>query len=211
MSNPFPATLEFKIHRSDGKISTFLAQGEPAVQNILEQIRRGKVFSQPSLVLADPNALAVYPGTAIARIDLQVDVNAEAFRNFDFIRDGGQKREITFETWETQINTLSKSDLTRQNILWEQGELVTTFGQIQLQNGSSICMEYRYSDNLPSVQDQRRFFQVVFSLAGFPFVPLSGGISILNPAQIIGCLFHPGGEPPANAWAVQSVEALNAA
>jgi hypothetical protein len=203
MSNPTPETLPFKLYRSDGEVSSFIANGIPAVQNILDQLQRGKVFSQSSLVLADVNVLVVYPSAEIVRIDLQIDT--DAFYNFDFIKDGGQKCEIPFEQWETQTQALMASDLTRRDILWEQGALVTTFGQVQLRNGQSICMEYRYAANLPAIQDQRRFFQVVFSLSGFPFIPLSGGISILNPAQIVGCLFHPGGEPPANAWVAQSV------
>jgi hypothetical protein len=204
MNNPLPETLSFKIYRSDGEVSNFMADGVPAVQNILTQIQSGRIFNQSSLVLADVNVLMVYPSAEIMRIDLQIDT--VTFNNFDFIKDGGQKREILFEQWETQTQSLVKRDLTRRNILWEQGDLVTTFGQVHLRNGQSICMEYRYVANLPAIQDQRRFFQVVFSLSGFPFIPLSGGISILNPAQIVGCLFHPGGEPPANAWMAKSLD-----
>ncbi|KAM3099956.1 hypothetical protein ACKFKF_13290 [Phormidesmis sp. 146-12] len=86
MSNLLPETLLFKIHRSNGEVSSFTASGVPAVQNILEQIQRGKVFTQPSLVLADVSVLVVYPGAEIVRIDLQIDVDSETFKSTIRIR-----------------------------------------------------------------------------------------------------------------------------
>jgi hypothetical protein len=198
-----PTTLEFQIHRSNGDISKFVAEDAASVRYILEQIQRGKIFTQPSLVLADTNALVVYPGAAITRIDLFIDVSAEDFRTIDFIKDGSQKLEITRDRWQAQIESLTNSQLTRQEVLGGESDIVTTFGRVQLANGDTICMEYQYRSNLPSVVEQRHFFQVVFSLPGFPFTRLGGGISILNPAQIVDCVFHPGGEPPATAWAAR--------
>lgn len=204
--NTFPATLEFKIHLVNGAVSRFTAEGEASVQRIFEQLQRGKVFTQHSLVLADAKALVVYPSSAIARIDLLIAINAEEFRTLDFVKDGAQKQEITAQQWHEQIESLLHSPLNRSDLLGHPGNSVTTFGQIQLSNGEYIYMEYRYDHNLPSLPEQRRFFQTVFSLPAFPFTSLNGEISILNPSHIISCTFHPGGEPPATAWSVHEIE-----
>lgn len=202
----FPSKLEFQIHRSDGEISNFLADSASSARNIFDQIQRGKVFTQPSLILADTNALMVYPGTAVVRIDLLVDAGAQDLHALDFIRDGAQRLEITHERWQAQTDALIQRQSTRRDLLGHEGDFVTTFGQIQMASGDSICMEYQL--NLPSIVEQRRFFQVVFSLPGFSFTCLGGGISILNPTQIVSCIFHPGGEPPTTAWHARRVATL---
>lgn len=190
--------LEVHFQLSDGNTIRF-AQSDPAsVQNILAHVQHGKIFTQPSLVLAGTNSVTAIQCAAITRLDLVLQDQDIPQWLLDLEPNGIQKREISLEQFLERV----QSDESPQP---GQDQSITLLEDIRLVGGTRCTMEV----HLPvrsSHMMQRQHLLNVFSLPSLSCRRLGGGISILNPAQIMAHTYHPGLEPPAGAWPAESLD-----
>ncbi len=171
-----------------------------AVRNVLDQVRRGRVFLEPSLVIAGELEVHVFPGSAITRIDLIPDaaLGAEFITHDVGTEEGSIGREIAEEEWRERVEMLARSSATRSEALGEEGDPIHAYGQITLAGGGRVYIDF--SLTTPGVTEQRHYLRHVFERPSLPLLRRGGGVSLLNPARIVHAAFHPGAEPPTTAW-----------
>jgi hypothetical protein len=198
-----PNYLECRLHLAGGEARNFVAEGPEAVQNILDQVRRGRVFQEASLVIAQDLQVHVFPGSAIERIDLIPDETlGEDFVIQDVgTENGAVGREITEEVWRERVEEMERTYTSRREALGREGDPIHAYGQISFSGGKRVFIDFSLST--PGVNEQRRYLRHVFEIPSLPLLRRGGGVSILNPGRVVHAAFHPGAEPPANAWRVR--------
>ncbi|GAB4463771.1 MAG: hypothetical protein OHK0029_32980 [Armatimonadaceae bacterium] len=194
--------MTIELYLTDGTRARFVAEPErTATQELQEQVRTGRVFSQPSLVVAHDAAVQVFPGTALARIDLIVEQSSTeaATLRSGFLPDGVVQRELRGEEWKRRADEHRATGKTRRDHLGSvEGTPVTGLGWLQLLGGHTAAFEFTLPR--PSEMDQRRFLQHFFSMATYPFERIGGGLAVVNPARVVASEFLPGAEPPQGSW-----------
>lgn len=205
--NNIPDLLSIRLHLVSGELASFLAEDSSAVQTVLDAVRRGKVFSTQSLVIADNIHVNAFPGSSIVRIELfsnPLPLDMEG-------HDAGEGEpahavEITQEQWLSETASMRENYTDRHALLESEGKRINVFGRITLMGGSHIYLEF----DVPtiSVIEQRRFLHNLYSLPGLAFRNSEGGISVLNTAHIVRSTLYPGAEPPLGAWYLRERQAL---
>jgi hypothetical protein len=195
-----PNYLECRLHLAGVGSADFVIEDPGAVQGVLEQVRRGRVFQEPSLVISGDLEVHVFPGAVITRVDLVPDAALGAeFITHDVGTEGGAiAREISEEEWREQVEMLGRNAATRREALGEEGDPIHAYGQLTLAGGERVYLDF--SLTTPGVSEQRHYLRHVFERPSLPLLRRGGGVSLLNPARIIHAAFYPGAEPPTTAW-----------
>jgi hypothetical protein len=197
-----PGYLECRLHLADAGSEAvgFVIEEAEAIRSILDQVRRGRVFQEGSLVIAGDLDVHVFPGRAINRIDLVSDAALGAeFSTHDVgTEEGAVAQEIGETEWREQVEMLSRSFTTRREALGAEGSPIHAYGQITLSGGLRIYLDF--SLTTPGISEQRHYLRHVFERPSLPLLRHGGGISLINPARILHAAFHPGAEPPTAAW-----------
>lgn len=205
--NNTPDLLNIRLHLVTGEVASFLAEDVSAVQTVLDSVRRGKVFSTQSLVIADDIHVNAFPGSAFARIDLfanPLPLDMEG----GTVGDGepAHASEITQEEWLAETAAMRETYGDRHAILKHEGERINVYGRITLTGGDHTYLQFDVPT--PNVSEQRRFLHNLYSAPSLAFHNNEGGISVLNTAHIIRSTFYPGAEPPLGAWYLRERQAL---
>ena len=198
--------LEIHIHLADGSLSKFAQYDPESVRTILSHIQHEKIFSQPSLVIASTGSVTAIPPALITRLDLVMEEKNIPDWLLQLDSPVLEKWEVTLE----QFRHFARPGAI--NLLQEAARDVNQkifFEDIRLMGGARCLMEVQLSAELevedPTAFGWRRHLHSAFSLPHLSCRRLGGGVCILNPAQIVSYTFHPGLEPPANAWPAQPV------
>ncbi|BCM92661.1 hypothetical protein IAD21_04543 [Abditibacteriota bacterium] len=190
MSQPL---LEVHFHLADGSTTSFAQSDAGAVRGILANVQHGRIFAQPTLVIAGTSSVTALPGNLITRLDLVLSEADIPNWLLQLEPNGIIKTEISLEQF--QLSQESHAD-PASTTLWED---------IRLAGGSRCLMEV-HRPVQSSLTVQRQHLQNVFSLPSLSCRRLGGGVSLLNPAQIVSHTYYPKMEPPASAWVAESIQ-----
>ncbi len=177
----------------------FTAADTEAAQHIVMQIASGRLFARPNLIIASKRSLLISRTANIVRLDLDGD-GLGGLLLLDGPGADINRAEVTREEWEDRALRSEISDQTRGDLMHTPGKPVTGFGQFAMSGGSSVFL--RYDLPAPTVLDQRRFLNEFFNNSIFSFHNQTGGVGLVNPANIVSATYYPGAEPPFDAWRV---------
>ncbi len=202
-----PDLLSIRLHLVTGEIASFLAEDVSAVQTVLDSVRRGRVFSTQSLVIADEIHVNTFPGSSLIRVDLVSNPLPLDMEGHD-VGEGepAHASEITQEQWLSETAAMRTTYGDRQSMLRSDGERINVYGRVTLMGGTHIYLQFDLA--MPNASEQRRFLHNLYSTPGLAFRNSEGGISMLNTAHIVRSTFYPGAEPPLGAWYMRERQAL---
>jgi hypothetical protein len=194
-------SVRILFHFADGSTRQF-AQGDLSeTQSIFDSLHRGKLFTQPSLVISSEQSVTAIAPALITRLDMAVaeDDMPEWLLNFDADAPQVQKWEVDPEQFQDFVQ------LQQNNLLSGENEPQIVFEEIRLVGGACCFIEVHLPGNAFEMSGegslgQRRHLHSAFTASHYACRRLGGGICILNPAQIVSYTFYPGLEPPSNAW-----------
>jgi hypothetical protein len=192
-------TLTGMLILANGEKIQFTAADAEAAQHIVTQITSGRLFARPNLIIASKRSLIISRTANIVRLDLDGN-GLDGLLLLDSWGADANRAEITREEWEEGALRSEISDKTRTDILGTLGKPVSAFGKLAMFSGTSVFL--RYDVPAPTVLDQRRFLNEFFNNSVFSFRNQTGGVGLVNPANIVSATYYPGGEPPIDAWSV---------
>ena len=202
-----PDLLNVRLHLVTGEIASFLAEDVSAVQTVLDSVRRGRVFSMQSLVIADDIHVNAFPGSSLIRVDLvsnPLPLDMEGHGAGE--GEPAHASEINLEEWLAETAAMREMYGDRHAMLRSGGERINVYSRMTLMGGAHIYLQFDLAT--PNVSEQRRFLHNLYSTPGLAFRNSEGGISMLNTAHIIRSTFYPGAEPPLGAWYMRERQAL---
>jgi hypothetical protein len=192
-------TLTGTLLLVNGEKIEFTAADTEAAHHIVSQITSGRIFARPNLLIASKRSLIISRTANVVRFDLEGD-GLDDLLSLDGLGEDVNRAEVAREEWEDRALRSEISDQTRGDIVRTPGKRVTTFGQLAMLTGNSVFL--RYDLSAPTILDQRRFLNEFFNNTVFSFRNQTGGIGLVNPANIVSTTYYPGGEPPIDAWSV---------
>ena len=185
-----PHALEVHIHLVDGRVIQFVQDQVVAAQKVLDHIQPKRLFTAQNLMVGGGHALTAIPSSAIVRLDLIGD----RLPDWSFQFEAEDIQEITEEDYIARY----RPDALEMAL---PGERITVYAEMEMANGQRLFTEVHTRLELRLPLEQNVFIQQIFSAGGLHFRRRTGGISILNPANITRLTFYPGPTLlPAGAW-----------
>lgn len=192
-------TLTGTVSLVNGEKIQFTAADAEAAQRIVAQITSGRLFTRPNLILASQRSRIICRAANVVRLDLNGD-GLDGVLLLDGLGADINREEVNREEWEERALRSEISDQTSSDLLRPAGKPVTAFGQLAMLDGSSVFV--RYDLRALTVLEQRRFANEFFNHSAFSFRNQTGGVGLVNPANIVSANYYPGAEPPTDAWSV---------
>jgi len=188
--------LEIHVHSVDGYVSAFAQNDTEKIQQVINQMQPGRIFTQPYLAMAGSSSLTVFPSSKVVRLDLLTC----GFPNWPFhygIRDAA---ELSEEEYRHRIPDISG---TRAS----SGAIRSLYAEIEMTNGERIYLEMQiYTRNEPTTRtDFGKLLQLLLSAPSFHARRLGGGVLVINTAHLLRVRFHPAPLQPPNAWSADPI------
>ena len=191
--NTEPPNLEIRVHKLDGSVSSFAQDDFDASKQILDQFNPTNLFSRPRIVLGDRNSHTVISVSQITRIDLEINEDS----NLVFPADLVEAVELMPAEFETLVRNLKLQDQWKH--LGEMDAFVVTFLNAEMADGRSVLLTMEVDSESPQGLCELRDF--LLSRSGLCFRASSGGIGLLNLANLSCLTIFPGAHPlPADTW-----------
>ncbi|HLK61222.1 MAG TPA: hypothetical protein VKU00_32025 [Chthonomonadaceae bacterium] len=190
MTSGTGAKLTIQVHQEDRLSVKFHLTDPQAIQNLLSHLQPTKLFSQHHLALGGAHSLTVFP---CARV-VQVDFFGDNLPEFPHYRGVHTIKEIT----QAQMQERFKPENYAHVV---PGETVTVYTEIELMDGKRHILEVNMEAPMRQPQEQNVLLQQILSGGGLHITRSDGGLTVLNPVQIVCITFYPGtGIMPPNAW-----------
>ncbi|HEV2329913.1 MAG TPA: hypothetical protein VGY56_14120 [Verrucomicrobiae bacterium] len=188
--------LQIRVHRLDGSISSFVQGDLEISKRILDGFDPMNIFTRPRIVLGDRNSHTVIPAAQITRVDLEIDPNS----SLSFVSDLVEGVELMPAEFEALAENLARDNQWKH--LGELDAFVVTFLNVEMADGRSVLLTMEVDAVSPQGLCELRDF--LLSRPSLCFRASSGGIGVLNLANLCSLTISPGtDEPPADVWHVR--------
>jgi hypothetical protein len=196
--------LQIRIHKLDGSISTFVQNNAEKSKKILDEFQPMEIFDRQKIVLADSHSHTTFPVSQITRIDFDSEQDSH------LIFEGGMVEavELSKAEFEALIQNVTIRDEWKN--LGEQDAFVVAFLNVEMADGKCVLLTMEVVAESPQGLSELRDY--LLNRSGLCFRMRSGGVSVLNFANLTRLTFFPGTlQPPPDAWDVQLVDDVDQA
>jgi hypothetical protein len=192
--------LQIRVHKLDGTASTFVQDDLSQTKQLLDEFQPAEIFNRQRLALGDCNSLTSIPSAQITRIDL----DSEEHSHLIFPSGLVEAVELTKNEFEMLLHNVTHDDQWKH--LGELDAVVVAFLNIEMADGQCVLLTMEVDAESPQGLGELRDY-----LLGRPvlcFRMRSGGVGVLNLANLVQLTFFPGMlQPSPDAWHVRLVEA----
>jgi len=198
MNHSIP-NLQIRVRKLDGSVSTFVQDDIQVAKQILDAFDPMQIFNRQNLVLADSHSHTSFPVSQITRVDL----DSEQHSHLTFENGLVEAVELTKDEFEALIQNLTIRD--QWEHLGVQDSFVVTFLNVEMADGQCVLLTMEVDAESPQGLSELRDF--LLNRPGLCFRMKSGGVAVLNLANLSRLTFFPGTvQPPADAWPVRLLE-----
>lgn len=188
--------LEIRIHKLNHSITSFAQDDLALAKQILDDFNPLAVFNEPKLFLGNRNSHTVIPVSQIIRMDLEIQPEAPLIFPADLV----EAVELTPGEFDTLIQNLAVND--QWNHLGELDAFVVTFLNFEMADGRTVLLTMEVDAESPQGLCELRDY--LLNRSGLCFRSSSGGVSVLNLANLACLTFFPGTyPPPSDVWNVR--------
>jgi hypothetical protein len=186
--------LEIHIYLVDGSKYEFFTDERPEIERIFSMVQPNRIFGQKQIMLAGTYFMGGFATDEITRVDLICDTPPV------WPQLGGVKEVVEVDEEMMRRKAIPRiSDPRRSDIHTKPGEMVDTFAEFGLADGSSVAV--RMSLEVHGAIDQRSRAYNMFTGAGFHVNRRGGGLILINPRHVVRWTMYPGpAQTPATAW-----------
>ena len=187
--------LLVRVHLTDGSVVSFVQPDAVKAQKIWQSVDPARLFAPPRLVIARTHSKSVFVCPEIVRID--------------FLRENCACWEfpegyaVVIELSETDFRKHAHLDEPKLMPKREQpapvGDLLVSFLKLQFKRNPAIDLMTEFSVKLPA--ESQSFMRFLLSKTGFHMRLGSGGVSVVNLANLTGYIAYPGvAQVPGDSW-----------
>ena len=199
-----PALL-IRVHLTDGSTHSFVQADEARVRKIWHGVEPSRLFAPQRIVIAGTHSKSVFVSCEITRIDFI----HPAYGCWEFPEGYSDVVELS----EADFRKLAHLDQPELMPIREQrtpaGDLLVSFLELRFRQSSPLFLMAEFSVKLP-VENQS-FMRFLLSRTGFHMRLRSGGIGVVNLANLAGYTVYPGvAEIPGDAWIAEPIASRSA-
>jgi hypothetical protein len=191
--------LQIKIHKLDGSASTYMQDDVDKSKRILDEFNPMEIFGQKKIFPGDESPHTAISAGQITQIDL------ESGESPHLLFQGGvvEAVELSRQEFEELVQNLSLQE--QWECLGEEDAFVVAFLNIAMADGRRVLLTMEVdAQSSPGLSELRDF---ILSRPALCFRMRSGGVSVLNLANLAQLTFFPGTlQPCPDAWAVRALD-----
>ncbi len=182
--------LQIRVHKRDGSVSSFIQHDFEISRHILSGFDPMDVFMRSRIILGDRNSHTVIPVPQITRIDLEINPDSP----LSFVTDLVEGVELMPEEFQTLVQNVAFDDQWKS--LGEMEAFVVTFLNLEMADGRNVLVTMEVDSVSPQGLCEWRDF--LLSRPGLCFRASSGGVSVLNMANLCCLTIFPGAQQPSD-------------
>lgn len=191
--------LQIRIHKLDGSVLTFFQDNVEIARQILDAFDPMQLFSRRNIVLADSRSHTSLPVSQITRMDL----DSEQHSNLIFESGLVEAVELTRDEFNGLVQNLAARD--QWTSLGKEDAFVVAFLNVEMADGQCVLLTMEVDAESPQGLSELRDF--LLNRPGLCFRMKSGGVAVLNLANLARLTFFPGtAQPPPDAWHVRLLD-----
>lgn len=192
--------LQISLHKLDGSVSAFVQDDLEISKRILDEFQPMQIFCQSKIVLADRDSHTAFPVSQLTRIDFECAEQAHLILEKGVV----EAVELSRTEFETLIQNLTLRD--QWNHLGELDASVVTFLNVEMADGNCVLLTMEVDAESPQGLGELRDY--LMNRPALCFRMRSGGVAVLNLANLTRMTFFPGTvQPSPDAWHVRLLDA----
>ncbi len=191
--------MEIRVHTLDGECHRFRAGSQEDAIRILKPVTPVKLFDQPQFIVKGASMMMGFAASLVEEVEFitDIDIGWVHPNGMPRIEKVGEQRYLDHLAMvrEQGAEAVSPAD----------GGKSAAVGLFTMRSGRRIYLEYDVM--LRSAVDQRHAIHGILKTGGFYVRAEGGGHSVINAANVLSFLFHPGpAQGPLNSWRAEAAE-----
>jgi len=196
-----PAML-VRVHLTDGSVESFAQTDEATAKWTWNSLDPLRLFGQQRIVIAGTHSKSVFVCSEIVRIDF--------VQNFcpcwQFPEGYADIVELSEADFRKNAHLDQPELMAKREQPTPVGDLLVNFLKLQFRSAPPLFIMSEFSVKLPV--DNQSFMRFLLSKTGFHMRLRSGGVGVVNLAQLAGYTVYPGvAQVPSDSWAAEPVAA----
>ena len=194
------ATLNIRVHLTDGSVHSFVQKEDAAARKLWEGIDPTRLFAKSRIVIGSEHSKTVFVSPEIVRVDFL----HESFQCWDFPGGYSDIVELSEEEFRQHVHLDDRSLMVKREQRTMTGDLLVSFVKLNMKGGHPLFVMIEVPVKLPA--ESQSFMQFMLSKATIHMRLRGGGIGVLNLANLAAYVVYPGvAQIPADAWLAEPV------
>lgn len=175
--NAIPRCLSLEIRTADGLLTEFYQSDPKLIHETLRLLRTPRLFTQPQIFLASDHGTSAFTARSIDVIIARTDAAIQGFLPLN--SPAGPVHIFESEA----VFPTANSGMPAEDAEVKEDQPRILHAQVHTLGGWSAGLEVR-AKILGTAQDRRRTFANFFAVPVIPFHLETGGIGLINPANL---------------------------
>lgn len=200
LHNPRRDGLTIRFHLADGTVHSFAQADTTAAENIWQNVEPARLFARPRFVIGSEHSKSVFVSTEIVRIDF---IHPE-FQCWEFPPGYADIVELSEEEFRKHARLDQTELMAKRDQPTPAGDLLVSFSKLRMRGGLVIFWMVEFQAKLPA--ESQSFLQFMLSKTAAQMRLRSGGIGVVNLANLVSYTVYPGvAQIPADSWIAEPV------
>jgi len=187
--------MKLRFHLADGSIHSFIQPDIEINEKLINALEPARLFAHQRIVIGSEHSKSVFISAEIVRVDFL----HESFQCWEFPHGFSDVVELSEEEFRNHARLDYPSRMVRRDYPTPAGDPLVSFIKLQIRGGNPIFVMVEAAAKLPA--ESQSFMQFLLSKGAAHMRVRSGGISVVNLANLAGYVVYPGvAQLPADAW-----------
>jgi hypothetical protein len=192
--------LTIRFHLTDGSVHAFTQSDSTVNEKLWDAIEPSRLFVPQRIVVGSEHSKSVFVAAEINRVDFLHG----SFQCWEFPRGWSDIVELTEGEFRTHARLDEPSLMARREQLIPTGDVLVSFIKLHMRGGPPLFVMVEAAAKLPA--ESQSFMQFLLSKGSIHMRLRSGGIGVVNLANLAGYTVYPGvAQIPSDAWIAEPV------
>jgi hypothetical protein len=196
-SNP-PLTIRFYL--TEGSVHEFMQADVRINERLWNEIEPSRLFARQRIIVGSEHSKSVFVASEIIRVDFV----HESFQCWEFPAGYADIVELTEDEFRHHVHLDQRELMVKRNEPTPPGDLLVSFLKLQMRGVRPLFIMVEVPAKLP-VENQF-FMQFMLSKGAVHMRLRSGGMGVLNLANLAGFTVYPGvAQIPSDSWLAEPI------
>jgi hypothetical protein len=192
--------LTIRLHLTDGSVHAFTQADATINKKLWDEIEPSRLFARHRIVVGSEHSKSVFVACEIVRVDFV----HESFQCWEFPAGYSDIVELSEDEFRQHAHLDRRELMVKRNQQTPAGDLLVSFVKLQMRGGHPVFVMVEIPVKLPA--ENQSFMQFMLSKGAIHMRLRSGGIGILNLANLAAYTVYPGvAQIPSDSWLAEPI------
>ena len=192
--------LTIRLHLTDGSVHAFTQADATINKKLWDEIEPSRLFTRHRIVVGSEHSKSVFVACEIVRVDFV----HESFQCWEFPAGYSDIVELSEDEFRQHAHLDRRELMVKRNQQTPAGDLLVSFVKLQMRGGRPVFVMVEIPVKLPA--ENQSFMQFMLSKGAIHMRLRSGGIGVLNLANLAAYTVYPGvAQIPSDSWLAEPV------